>query len=179
MSCKTSAGITASKKEVEDLEAAVPEQEGKTGGTEDMPGRALRPPRTAVVQARAHLEKYCKSRAFERDLADVVTIPASVLFRRKHPAADDHPTSQRCACTAEAEDQTHLANTPTPLFLPNSEELMYLDQDGEQPKEALQQPPNDSINFLPVSMPATPVTPMSHADDKSLGLPEYKTSSEG
>jgi len=95
-----------------------------------MPGRAQRPTRTAAVLAWACLEKYHKLHAFERDLADVVTIPTSVLFRRKHPAADDHPTSQRCACTAEAEDQTHLANTPTPLFLPNSEELMYLDQDG-------------------------------------------------
>ena len=59
MSCKTSAGVATGKKEVEELEAAVleqeepeaavPEQEGKMGGTEDMPGRAQRPPRTAVV----------------------------------------------------------------------------------------------------------------------------------
>jgi len=39
---------------------------------------------------------------------------------------------------------------PTPqhhLFLPNSKELKYLDQDGEQPEDALQQLPNSSINF--------------------------------
>ena len=80
MSCKTSAGIAASKKEAEEPEVTVPEQEGKMGRTEDMLGRAQRPPRTAVVQAQACLEKYCKSCAFERDLADIMTVPASMLF---------------------------------------------------------------------------------------------------
>jgi len=189
MSCKTSTGVVAGKKEAGELEAAVldqeepeatvPEQEGKMGGTEDMPGRAQRPQRTAMVQARAHLEKYHKPRAFKRDLTDIMTVPASMLFGRKHPTANDHPTSRKHTCTAEAEDQTHPTNTPTPLFLHNSEELTYPDQDEEQPEEALQQPPNDSINFSPISMPATPVAPMSHTDDESSGLLEYEMSSEG
>ena len=112
MSCKTSAGITASKKEVEDLEAAVPEQEGKTGGTKDIPGRAWRPPRTAAVQARACLEKYCKSHAFERGLTDVVTVPTSVIFGRKCPVADDQPTSWKHTHTAEAEETKCTPPTP-------------------------------------------------------------------
>src|SRR5882724_949381 len=63
MSCKTSMGIMASKREVEEPEAAVfeqeepeatvPDQEGKTGGTEDVPGMAQRPQRTAAVWAQA------------------------------------------------------------------------------------------------------------------------------
>jgi len=179
MSCKTSVGIAASKKEAEELEVTVPEQEGKLGGTEDMPGRGQRPPRTAAVQAQAHLEKYHKLHAFERDLADIMTVPTSVLLGREHPAADDHPTSQKRTCTAEVEDQMCPTNTPMPLFLPDSEELMYLDQNGEQPEEAIQHLPNGSINYLPISMPATPVTPLSHPDAKSSGLLEYEMSREG
>ena len=157
----------------------MPEQEGKMGRTEGMPGRAQRPPRTAVVWAQARLEKYHKLRAFERNLADIVTVPTSMLFGRKFPAANDHPTSWKPTHPAEADDQMCPTKTPIPLFLPNSEELTYLDQDGEQLEEALQQLPYGSINFLPVSVPATPVAPVSHADDESSGLLEYKTSSEG
>src|SRR5882724_4555642 len=65
MSCKTSVGVTAGEKEVEEgvdfeevePEATMPDQEGKTGGTENMPGRSQRPQRTAVVWAWAQLEK--------------------------------------------------------------------------------------------------------------------------
>ena len=71
------------------------------------------------------------------------------------------------------------ANTPMPLFLPDSEELMYPDQDREQLEEDHQQLADSSLNFSPVSMPATTVTPMSYADNESLGLLEYKMSSKG
>ena len=117
--------------------------------------------------------------ALKTDLADVVRVPTSVLFRKNCPAANDHPTSQKRTCTAEVEDPMCPANTPMPLFPPNSEELTYLDQDREQSEEALQHLPDGSINYLPISMPATPVAPMSHADNKSLGLLEYEMSSEG
>jgi len=76
-------------------EAEVPEQVGTKDKTEEMLGRAPRPPRSAVVQARAHLDKYHKLHASVRDLADVGTVPASVLLRRKHPAAQIQPTSQK------------------------------------------------------------------------------------
>jgi len=66
-----------------------------------------------------------------------------------------------------------------PLFLPDSEELTYPDQDREQLEEDHQQPADGSLNFSPVSMLATTVAPMSYADDENSGLPEYKTSSEG
>jgi len=156
-------GVMASEKEAEagvdfevELEAIVPNQEGKTGGTGDMPGRSQRPQRTAVVWARAQLEKYRKSCTFEEALADIKTVPASVLFRRKRPAGNDHPTSRKCARTAEAEEQTRPAESQLPLFLPDPEELAYLDQDGQELEDTPQQPADESMNFSPVSLPGTP-----------------------
>ena len=181
-------GVTESKEveepeaadlEQEEPEAIAPDQAGKTGGTNDMPGRAQRPQRTAAVWAQVCLEKYHKSCTFERSIADILTVPASVLFRRKHPAGDDHPTSWKCAHTAEAEDQMCPSHTTMLLFLPDSEELTYPDQDREQLEEDHHQQADGSLNFLPVSMLATTVAPMSYADDKSSGLLEYETSSEG
>ena len=102
-----------------------------------------------------------------------------MLFRRKHPATDEPPTSQKHACSGEAEDQTHPANTPTPLFLTDPKELSYPDKGGEQPGEAAQYLPDGSVHYSPVSMLNTPVALVSHGDDESLGLPEYEMSSEG
>ena len=187
MSCKTSVGIATREKEVEgpeaadfkevEVEAIVPDQEGKTVVTKDMPGRAQRPQRTAAVQAQARLERYHKSCIYEETLADVVTVPASILFGRKCPAGDDHPTSQKRARTAEAAEPTSPAELP--LFLLDPEELVYPDQDSQEVEDTPQQLPDKSLNYLPISMPATPIAPMSHAGDTSSGLPEYETSSGG
>ena len=102
MSCKTSTSMATSRKEGEKpgvmvivKETEVPEQTGTKDETEEMPGREHRPPRSAAVQDRAHLDKYHKLHASVRDLADVGTVPASVLLRRKHPAAQIQPTSQK------------------------------------------------------------------------------------
>jgi len=76
--------------------------------------------------------KYCKLYASEGDLADADIVPASMRLRKKHPAVNEPATSWKCACSDEVEDQTQLANTPTPLFLPNPKELLYPDDRGEQ-----------------------------------------------
>jgi len=108
-----------------------------------------------------------------------VTVPASVLFGRKCPAGNDHPTSQKHADTAEAEEQTRPTKNQLPLFLPDPEELVYPDQDGQELEDTPQQLPDGSLNFSPISHPGTPITPVSHADDDSSCLPEYETSSRG
>jgi len=88
------------------------------GGTEDMPGRAQRSQRTAVMWGPGATWKYHKLQTFERAIADVVTVPASILFGRKHPAGEDHPISGSAARTTEVEDQMGPANTQLPLFPP-------------------------------------------------------------
>jgi len=103
--------------EEEEPEATVPDQEGKTGGTRTCL-KAQRPQRTAAVWAWACLEKYCELHSFEEALTDIVTVPASVLFGRKRPASDDHPTSRKHAHTAEAEEQTCPTKSQIPLFPP-------------------------------------------------------------
>ena len=131
------------------------------------------------MRAQVRLEKYRESCTFEEALADVMTVPTSVLFGRKRPAGDNHPTSWKRACTAEAEEQTFPTGTPLPLFLPDPEELVYPDQDGQELEDTPQQPPDGSLNFSPISHPGTPIAPMSHADDNSSCLPKYETSSGG
>ena len=103
ISCKTRVGAVTSRNEAEgqeaigtvDEETKVHGQEGTTGETEEKPGRACRPPRSAAVQAQACLEKYCKPYASERDLADADIVPASVLIRKKCPLANVQPASQK------------------------------------------------------------------------------------
>src|SRR5882724_6906776 len=108
-----------------------------------------------------------------------MTVPASMLFRRKRPTGNNHPTSRKRACTAEAEEQTRPAKTQLPLFLPDPEELVYPDQDGQELEDTPQQLPDGSMNFSPISLLGTPIAPVSHADNDSSCLPEYKMSSRG
>src|SRR5882724_1606344 len=108
-----------------------------------------------------------------------MTVPASMLFRRKRPTGNNHPTSRKRACTAEAEEQTRPTENQLPLFLPDPEELVYPDQDSQELEDTPQQPPDRSIRFSPISIPGTPIAPVSHADDDSSCLPEYETSSGG
>jgi len=64
-----------------------------------------------------------------------------------------------------------------PLF-PQLEELTYLDQDREHQKK----PSNIclmALSLLAHQHASHPSCPMSHADNKSLGLLEYEMSSEG
>ena len=132
-----------------------------------------------MVQAWAHLEKYSESHTFEEALADAMTVPTSMLFGRKCPTGNNHPTSRKRARTAEAEEQTRPAETPLLLFLTDPEELVYPDQDSQELEDTPQQPPDGSLNFLPISHPGTPIAPVSHTDNDSSCLPEYETSSGG
>jgi len=101
MSCKTGVNTAIGRKQGEKLEATViVEEEAEVPGqvdtrneTEEILGRAHRPPRSAAVWARAHLDKYCKLHTSVRVLADTRTVPASVLLRRKNPATEAQPAS--------------------------------------------------------------------------------------
>jgi len=187
MSCKTGANTAIDREQGQKLEAlvrveeeaGVPEQVDPKDETEEIPGRAHRPPRLVVVQAQACLEKYHKLYASRRDLADINTVPASMLFERKHPTADEQPTIQKHACSGDVEDQMCPANTPTPLFLANPKELSYPAEGGEQPREATQYSPISSVHYSPIIMLNTPVSLVSHGADENSGFPEYETLSEG
>ena len=75
--------------------AQEPEKSGTKDTTKEMPGKTHRPPRSAMMWAWAHIEKYHKSHATGSDAADTNTVPTSVLHRRKHPAANTPAASQK------------------------------------------------------------------------------------
>jgi len=101
MSCKSSTNTATGREQSQKLEAMVavkeeakePEQADPKDETEEIPGRVHRPPRLAAVWPQGWLEKYHKSYASRRDLTDADTVPTSMLFGRKHPTADEQPTS--------------------------------------------------------------------------------------
>jgi len=131
MTCMTSTGREQGKK----LEAmvTVKEEEGEANEEAPMPvetkavlGRAHRPKRTAAMQAKAHLDKYCKLQYLVRDPADMGTVPVPMLFGRKRPAADTQAPSWKRAQPAMPEGQMCPVKVEEPLFLADPEELPCL-----------------------------------------------------
>jgi len=92
--------------------------------TEEMPGRAHRPPRSATGQARVQLDKYHKSHAPVRELADVYTVPASILHGRKHPAAEIHSPAR--SKPTQSKLKRNLVQKPLKNILSPSNLKIYL-----------------------------------------------------